>query len=251
MTADEERVRRVARHLALSDALRAMLLAFTQQGIRCAPLRGLALAQQLYRDPSLRPMGDIDLLVRKRDLPAVTMILKEMGYRVCDRRPGFAQEFSYTLEFFKTEPVPIIVEPHWTIAYPPFVERLDMDAVWRRCVPGRACGVETLVLSPEDALLNLCLHLLHHGDQVAPWRVDEVDAYVRRPPRGLTWPRLVETARQAGVGRLAAAALERTQRQCVTPAGGNPHTPHAHAGLRRRRCGNHRRDTGSTHAAAL
>lgn len=344
---NEERARRAARHLALSDALRTILLAFSRQGIRCAPLRGLVLAQQLYSDPTLRPMGDIDLLVCKRDLPAVTMILKGMGYRLCDRRPGFAQEFSYTLEFFKTTPVHTIVEPHWSIAYPPFVDRLDMEPIWRRCVPGRVCDVDTWVLSPEDELLNLCLHLLHHGDHVEPWRVEEIDAYVRWPPRGLTWSLLVETAGQAGVGRLAAAALERTQRHCGTPlpadflgqlargsaapvaagteslagwfavrgwrakwryalgilfpspafmrlhyglstrwqlwlwyprralrlcigaaqgffqlfkgsldrhpsdAGGNPHTPHAHAGLRRRRCGNHRRDTGSTHAAAL
>lgn len=217
MMADEERVRLAARHLALSDALRAILQACRQERIRCAPLRGLVLAQRLYRDPSLRPMGDLDLLVRKRDLPAVTMILKGMGYQVCDRRPGFAQEFSYTLEFFKTTPIHAIVEPHWSLAYPPFVDRLDMDAVWRRCVPGRVCGVETWLLSPEDQLLNLCLHLVHHHDSTPLLWVYELDQILRQEQTAVKWPMLLETAHEAGVGRLVAAALQRTQTVCDTP----------------------------------
>ena len=119
-------LRVTARNLAMVHELRTMLTACRHAGITCAPLRGPALAEALYEDATARPMGDLDLLVRKTELASVQTMMQRLGYQLCDRRPGFAQAFSYTWEFFKTEPVPMIVEPHWSIAYPPFVERLDM-----------------------------------------------------------------------------------------------------------------------------
>ena len=207
----------VAKNLALAHELAAILSRFRDRGIQAVPLRGPALAEQLYGDPTARPCGDLDLLVRKAQLDQVKAVLSELDYRLCDRRPGFAQAFSYTWEFFKTQPIPIIIEPHWSLAYPPYTEQLDMDAVWRRCVPGRACGVETWLLSPEDQLLNLCLHLVHHNGNAPRLWVSELDAILRKEQTALQWPQLLKTAQEAGVGRLVAQALHRTQAAFETP----------------------------------
>lgn len=209
--------RHIARNLALAHELGTILRRFHQRGIGVVPMRGLVLAEQLYGDPTVRPCGDLDVLVRKGQLDQVKAVLSELDYRLCDRRPGFAQAFSYTWEFFKTQPIPIIIEPHWSLAYPPYTEQLDMDAVWRRCVPGRVCGVETWLLSPEDQLLNLCLHLVHHNGS-APLRwVSELDAILRKEQPALQWPQLLKTAQEAGVGRLVAQTLHRAQAMFETP----------------------------------
>src|SRR5262249_45364882 len=124
-----------ARAMGQAAELAAVLRAFAAAGVTCAPLRGVALAERLYDDAGARPAGDIDLVVRRADLDAVEATLGSLGFRAVDRRAGFAREFSYTLEFIRDG---VIVEPHWTLAYPPFVDALDMARVWARCRPGSA-----------------------------------------------------------------------------------------------------------------
>ena len=175
--------------------------------MRCVPLRGPALADLLYGDATARPMGDLDLLVHKEDLQGVAVILKELGFQEMDRRPGFAQAFSYTLEFFKDGHSWVIVEPHWTIAYPPFADRVDMDMVWKRCVRGQVVGVDTWLLDRTDLLVHLCLHLIHRGDSAPLLWFYELDRLLRQEKTALDWAQVLLVARQAGLGLFLAEAL--------------------------------------------
>ncbi len=195
-----------ARNLALAGELRKLLRAFRDQRIPCLPLRGLALAERLYGSVPPRPMGDIDLLVRKEDLHRVQALFRELGFSEMDRRPGFSSAFSYTLKFFVERSVMVIVEPHWTIAYPPFVDQIDMEAVWRRCVPKRVVGEETLSLGREDLLVHLCLHLTHRDDAPFLW-LHELDHYLRQDSDAMRWELVLSVSREVGVERLVGHAL--------------------------------------------
>jgi len=147
----------------------------------------------------------------------VAAILQRLGYREIDRRPGFAQAFCHTLEFFKDRHGWIIVEPHWTIAYPPFVDRVDMEGVWRRCSRGRVVGVDTWLLAPEDLLLHLCLHLVHRGGTAPLLWSYEIDRLVRQEEAALDWHRLVVTAREAGLESLLSRTLGKVRALLATP----------------------------------
>ena len=57
-----------ARNSLLYDELRRVLLAFKKKGIKVIVLKGAVLAATVYRERALRPMSDIDLLVRKRGI---------------------------------------------------------------------------------------------------------------------------------------------------------------------------------------
>ncbi len=207
----EERVHQeclsiTARNLALAGELRKLLRTFRDQRIPCLPLRGLALAERLYGDIPPRPMGDIDLLVRKEDLHRVQALFEALGFNEMDRRPGFAAAFSYTLKFFVERSVMVIVEPHWTIAYPPFIDKLDMEAVWSRCVPARVVGEETLSLGREDLLVHLCLHLTHRDDAPFLW-LYELDRYIRQESDAMRWDLVLSISREVGVEQLVGHAL--------------------------------------------
>jgi hypothetical protein len=195
-----------ARNLALAGELRKLLRAFRDQRIPCIPLRGLALAERLYGSVPPRPMGDIDLLVRKEELHRVQALFEALGFGDMDRRPGFASAFSYTLKFFVERSVMVIVEPHWTIAYPPFVDRLDMEAVWSRCVPARVVGEQTLSLGREDLLVHLCLHLTHRDDAPFLW-VYELDRYLRQESNAMRWDLVISISCEVGIGRLVRHTL--------------------------------------------
>ena len=53
---------------------------FNENNIEFIPLKGIYLCEWLYKDPGLRLMSDIDLLVKVEDGPRCIRLLHEMGY---------------------------------------------------------------------------------------------------------------------------------------------------------------------------
>lgn len=188
-----------ARNVLLAEELASILRGFEFRGVACAPVRGPALAELLYGDITARPMGDLDLLVRKEDLSRVAETLKGLGFQEMDRRPGFARAFSYTLKFVKDRHGWVIVEPHWSIAYPPFADRVDMDLVWKRCVRGRVVGVDTWLLGRGDLLIHLCFHLIHRGENAPLLWFYELDRLLRQEKAALDWPQVMLLAQETGL----------------------------------------------------
>lgn len=204
---EEQRFGLAARNMMLANELGGILRAFEDRQLPCAPLRGLALAERLYGDIAARPMGDLDLLVRKEDLSEVTAIFRNLGYREVNRRPGFAQAFGNTFELYKDRHGWVIVEPHWSIAYPPFVDRVDMEAIWNRCVRGQVVGADAWLLSPEDLFVHLCFHLIHRGDSAPLLWFYELDCLLRHEETALDWRQVVLIARQTGLELFVAEVL--------------------------------------------
>jgi len=66
------------------EDLTAVLDGATAAGIPVMPMKGAVLAFARYRDPALRPMADLDLLVRPADEPGLHDVLVRLGYRLLD-----------------------------------------------------------------------------------------------------------------------------------------------------------------------
>lgn len=210
-------VRMAARNLLLAEELASVLRAFERAGIACAPIRGLALAELFYGDITARPTGDIDFLVRKKDLQMVADMLSELGFREMNHRPGFAQAYSYTLGFLKNRHGWIVAEPHWTIAYPPFADSVDMDAVWNRCVKRQVLGIESWSLGREDLLLHLGFHYLHHGGNAPLLWLYELDRLIRHDQTAPDWAQVTRLAAQMEQEMLLAEVLRRLTDTFETP----------------------------------
>ncbi len=206
-----------ARNLILAQELATILRAFQARRLACMPLRGPALAEQLYGETTTRPMGDLDLLVHHHSLAEVGRTLADLGFVEMDRRAGFSRAYSYTLKFIKDQHGWIVVEPHWTIAYPPFAERLDMSGVWERSVQGQVVGVDTRLLSRVDLLLHLCFHLIHRGREAPLLWYYELDRLIRQHHRDLDWSSLARIAQQAGQEFLVSQVFEKLQNVLRTP----------------------------------
>ena len=151
-----------ARNSLLYDELRNVLNGFRDKKIEVIVLKGAALADTVYPNRALRPMSDIDLLVRKEQLGKVESKLLDMGYMVEERvKPKeFQREHHYHWVFKKKSA--IAVEIHWNIKRPTGPFRIDIDGLWDRAKPIQIAGVEALALSPEDLLLHLCQHMHKH-----------------------------------------------------------------------------------------
>lgn len=155
-----------ARNTLLYQELNKVLKALKEIGSEIIVLKGAALAETVYSNRALRPMSDIDLLVRKEDLPRVENHLVAMGYLLHQhpRPKEWLKEHDYHLAFIKNETTPIEIhcEIHWHIERPSRPFKIDIEGMWERALAAKIAGVEALVLSPEDLLLHLCLHTCKH-----------------------------------------------------------------------------------------
>lgn len=212
-----EVARLTAQSMVLTAELTAILNRCRDRRLACVPFRGLALAEQLYGKAPLRPAGDIDLLVRRQDVPAITELLTGLGYAGMEHQPGFAESFSYTLEFVKDHHGWLVVEPHWTLAYPPFTGALDMEQVWSRCRKGRVAGIDTWLLSHEDLLVHLCFHILHQGEDTPLLWWYELDLFIRQTRASLNWETATLVAEQAGRPFFVAEVLRTLHERFQTP----------------------------------
>lgn len=73
----EQNCRRAA---LLKQELEDLLASTANDGIPVVPLKGSALIFHYYGDPALRPMADIDVLVRPQDEAQATTCLEALGY---------------------------------------------------------------------------------------------------------------------------------------------------------------------------
>ncbi len=206
----------MARNLLLTSELCAIVKGLDCHGIPSIPIRGPALAQQLYDDPFLRSAEDLDLLVHRRDLPVVAAFLTQRGYRSVEHRQGFLETFSYSLEFVHPASG-LYVEPHWSLVYPPYVGTVDMAPVWARAVRQQVAGVHMLGLGLIDLVIHLCVHLLHRGNQVPFLWFYELDRLLREKEADIDWGQFVRVAHSMGQGLLVAQALAKVIEHCDTP----------------------------------
>ena len=69
-----------AHNALLFRELERVLAAFAAAGIPVIVLKGAVLAQTIYPDPGLRPMGNLDLLVNRDQIELAVAILKHQEY---------------------------------------------------------------------------------------------------------------------------------------------------------------------------
>jgi hypothetical protein len=74
-----------ARTAAMLDSAVELLDALRGQGIAAMPLKGAALAPLYYPDPGLRPLADLDILIRPQDVARGVETLKRLGYAYYSR----------------------------------------------------------------------------------------------------------------------------------------------------------------------
>ncbi|MGC8958941.1 MAG: nucleotidyltransferase domain-containing protein [Chloroflexia bacterium] len=169
-SAAEERLRlaylaNAARNFFLLRELERALLALSIQDIPVLLLKGAALGPAVYGNPALRPMGDLDLLVRPADAPCALETLASIGYRPV--RPPLRPATLTTDEsqvFLRHGEVNL--ELHWGLLdFPQYAHHLPMEKIWAGACPISIGTARAWMLNAEDQILYLCAHLmLHHGE---------------------------------------------------------------------------------------
>lgn len=153
-------------HLSRIALVRRAARALDATGLPWVALKGLTVAVRLYPDPTLRPSGDLDVLVRPADRENAERALVAAGFQPTAHHRelfvGEAGEVDLHVHAINRERVPArgrirFVEPDWLSA----TRRLATEA-------------GDLPVLDDDALaVFLSLHLVHHhGGVGARWILD-------------------------------------------------------------------------------
>ena len=165
-----------------------------RRGVDAMLLKGAALTLLHYRDPGVRPMDDVDILVRTSQWRQAVDVFAELGWR--PRAPVTPRhvEASHAMDFANTEAQRI--DLHWHLLLDSCWPRAD-DGFWEHALPTTLHGVPVSVLDPTDQLFHTCAHGVKW--EYVPsirWIVDAA-MILKEPAAEIDWNRLVRlTERQ-------------------------------------------------------
>lgn len=190
---------------------RLLLEPLARAGLRPMVIKGLALADR-YPEPSLRPMDDVDLLMRADEHREAADILRRAGWQAT-RRQG--PKYSRSLSHAAMPGLP--VDLHCDLAVrAEQVFRFNAKDLWDAPQAGTLFGVEVFMPSPEAELLLLATHAgkpYHNFDRML-WAVDAA-VVIRAAGSGATpidWDRLGELSKKAAAGSALAVLLSQAMR---------------------------------------
>jgi hypothetical protein len=186
--------------LKLIDVLEA-------HGIAAVPFKGPSLALLAYGDLGRREFGDLDILVKKQDVPAVVKLLASEGFTP---RPDLtAAQQAAKLRFdcshnFANEKN-VWVDVHWDFVVPSAPVHLNTEKLWDRLEPISLNRRELKTVSVEDLLLILCLHGFTHFWERLGW-IGDVAALIDSHEK-IDWQMVLENADRVGSGRILALGI--------------------------------------------
>lgn len=186
-------------------------------------LKGVALAESLYPDPALRPMGDIDVIVPAARMEEAARRLYQHGYARygIEMAPGFNDAHLHHLGLVRTETAPPLrIELHTT--FPWFARRHERTALawfWHHTEPFTFEGRRTLLIDPTALMLQLSAHAImqHSGEETRLIWFQDIDLLWRERGDDIIWDELVARAQAWGLEAAVHAALDHTVDYFATP----------------------------------
>ena len=181
-----------------------------ESGIETLALKGFFLQQAVYADDEIRPMNDVDLLVRREQIPAAIEILNEIGFRVLSHFdpafenedikhvPPMQNEFGQTLEL------------HWNLLEENEPFSIDMEQVWehKTCYSNRLWG-----LSLEHLIVHLAIHgTYQHYLRLGLRSLLDLNRVIKKFADEIKWEQVVTTTKDWNAEKSLWVSLKLTQK---------------------------------------
>ena len=194
-------------NLLLTGELLKLVDLLEAHGIAAVPFKGPTLALWAYGDLGRREFGDLDILVKKQDVPAVRELLVSEGFTPRPELSAAQQAASLRFDCshnFANEKN-IWLDVHWDFVVPSASVQIDTDKLWDRLQPILVNRRELKTVSVEDLLLILCLHGFTHFWERLGW-ISDVAALIESQEK-IDWPLLLKNADRMGSRRILLLGL--------------------------------------------
>lgn len=202
------------RTLAIQRELITVSRLLKGANIQHVALKGAYLAFHCYPRPGLRPMRDIDILVRNEDQFRAFDILLQAGFARIPEHPGSLEatnSIAKHLPPIVSNATQVCVEIHNRIFHAANEQvRIDdpteAPAFWTSLVTAAVGSDELLFTAPEALLLHLIVHAAYdHEFDNGPLLLSDLAYLIER--HTIDWPCFWQRATDAGIERGAALSL--------------------------------------------
>lgn len=191
--------------LRLTAELFRLLENFSKQGISALVLKGPALAAQAYADPSVRTYGDLDLLVRQRDIRRATELMIGSGYEAAVPLSAIDAGKIPGQYLFSHPDSKLLVELHNDLTLRYFPRPLPIEGIVARQVRVCVDGHEVPAPCVEDHLVLICIHGAKHFWERLSWIVDVAGLIAQQTK--IDWERAASTAKDVAAEHLLYTGL--------------------------------------------
>jgi hypothetical protein len=156
------------RNTLLFAELKKILSILNAQHVPVVPLKGAHITQMIYKDIGLRPMSDIDILVKREDIRRAVQAIEACGFRRHDRLSlDQLLQKAYHATFINPDNT-ILLEVHWRVTLDHHPSRIRskvsnlMDDWWSRA-SNQGTGFDHVFhLHPIDLICLLSIHFFKH-----------------------------------------------------------------------------------------
>ena len=175
-------------------------------------LKGAALNLSTYDGPELRPMTDIDILVRPADVSAADQLLMSAGCRAGRPlvRRDFFPRYYYEREYEIPGPPRCRLEVHAHLFRPlRYMQTVPVDGMWDDPIRAKMDSVDVLHPSHENMVIHLAAHSTIHGNVRLLWLYD-IFRFVQAHADRIDWRKVQEKATAWSLSLAVQRALSET-----------------------------------------
>lgn len=196
------------RNVLMLKAWEEGLEAFRKERIEVLVFKGPALLELVYKDIGLRPMGDIDILVKFKDLGRAGRILEGMGYRASINPSNISSDGinpqRNSIMYFKDRERPgFFWHTYWHIINflpynPAVIRKIDMSRIWQDAASLKANGSDWRGFSLNHHLIYLSLHAFNHRYEPLILLCD-LNELINNEKENIHWDILIEESEVLGL----------------------------------------------------
>jgi hypothetical protein len=183
----------------LSKELATLLSILNDYRIDVILLKGIGLVHQIYDNPAVRPMQDMDILIDRERVSQALEILQDHGYSLVktDLREGFTLAYENEVVLRKPGLYVLLLDLHWYLFDSPYYQTGAAISWFKDATNLIPVGNATArVFSLEAQIIYLSGHLsLHHSANEWIWLRD-LAYLISHNLESIRWPLVIEKARE-------------------------------------------------------
>jgi hypothetical protein len=191
--------------LSLSAELFRILQDFSEARVQAVLNKGPLVSLLAYGDPAVRSYGDLDLLVRHRDIRAAAQRMVELGFHSEIPQSAIDAGKIPGEYVFRKPGTALLVELHTEHTFRYYPKGMPIDDLSARKRTVLLEGKEVPVLSLEDEFLFNCVHGAKDFWARLLWVSDIAGMLARHPE--MRWDEVKSNSALTGAGRMLRVAV--------------------------------------------
>lgn len=165
--------------------------ALNSAGVETLMLKGLPLLLTYYGNRAVRPMADLDIMVRVAQVRTAMAVLDQHGWKRVESASDEDLVYRHAMLFRNATGDEI--DLHWHGLYETCDPSADHD-FWNTARPLRFGAIETRQLDPTMTLLHLIVHGIRHNPEPPIRWIADTMTVLKVEGNGVDWDRLVSVA---------------------------------------------------------